>query len=247
MIRPYSIVFALVSVLAIAGCAQVPTDPDERAEFEEMNDPLEPANRSVFDFNMALDRAIMKPVASFYSENVGDGIRRGVHNTLNNLRSPYIFSNDILQGHPRMAADTLGRFMINSTFGLLGIFDVAGADGGPKYHDNDLGTTLAVWGLPEGPYVMLPFFGPSNPREIAARTADWFSPDPTGIALHAVSSGLGPTRTATDMVDSRTQMLEPMDDIERNSIDLYAAVRSLYRQQRASQAARKQISESESL
>ena len=236
--------FALVAVGAMGGCAPVPTDPDEFAEFVEMNDPLEPMNRGVFDFNMALDRAIAKPVAEYYNEKVGDGVRRSVHNTLNNLRSPYIFANDILQGEVHMAADTLGRFIINSTFGLFGLFDVVTPEkGSPKYHDNDLGTTFAVWGAPEGPYVMLPFFGPSNPREIAARTADWFSPDPIGMGLGTVSSALNSTRTGVDMLDGRTRMLDPMEEVERNSLDFYAAVRSLYRQQRASLAARKQLSE----
>lgn len=220
--------FALMAAGTLAACAPVPMDADEFAEYEEINDPFEPMNRGMFDFNMVLDRAIAKPVAEFYTENVGDGVRRGVHNVLNNLRSPYIFANDILQGETHLAADTLGRFMVNSTFGLLGVFDVVTPEkGSPKYHDNDMGTTFTVWGVPEGPYVMLPFFGPSSPRDIAARTADWFSPDPIGMGIGSISSALSPTRTGVDMLDGRARMLDPMEEVERNSLDFYAAVRSL--------------------
>lgn len=238
MKRLHLLVLALTAMVALAGCAKVPTDPDERADFEAMNDPLEPMNRQIFDFNMALDRAIMKPVATFYVDNVPEDARKSAHDFLNNLRDPWIFANDLLQGHPHQAADTLGRFMVNSFWGLGGLFDVVASSGGPKYHDNDMGTTFAVWGLPDGPYLMLPFYGPSSPRDVAGKAAAWAA-EPSDIVIGSYSTIAVDAHTASDMLDSRAQVLDSMNDVERNSIDFYAAVRSLYRQQRAAQAGQK--------
>lgn len=228
-----TVTLGLAATLGLAGCAQVPEDPDERAEFQALNDPLEPMNRQIFDLNMALDKAIMKPVATFYRDNIPEGARRGVHNVLNNMREPLIGTNDLLQGQPHRAADTFGRFAINSTFGLFGVFDVIAADGGPKYHGNDFGVTLAVWGLPEGPFLMIPFYGPSNPRDAAGKGIDWYI-DPTDYALQWYVV-IEDARTAGDILDGRTQVLDQLDDVERNSLDFYSAIRSLSRQQREGQ------------
>lgn len=223
---------ALAMAAALAACAEVPADPDERAEFEALNDPLEPMNREIFDLNMTLDKAIMKPIATSYRDNVPDDARRSLHNALRNLGAPLIFANDMLQGKPHPAADTLGRFVINSTFGLLGLFDVAASDGGPKYHGNDVGITLAAWGLADGPYLMLPFYGPSNPRDLAGKGIGWYV-DPVDYALQAVAY-LPDARSGADILDGRTQVLDQLDEVERNSLDFYAAIRSLSRQQRES-------------
>jgi len=219
-------------LLLTAACADVPTDPDERAEYDALNDPIEPFNRQVFDMNMALDKALMKPVARFYADSVPDPARDKIHNFLANLSAPYIFANDILQGEPRLAADTLGRFMINSTFGLLGLFDVAAAGDGPKYHASDMGQTFGVWGAPEGPYLMLPFYGPSNPREVAAKAVGYVA-DPTDDLLGFYSALAVYSRTGAGMLDDRARSIDQLNDVERNSIDFYASVRSLYRQKRA--------------
>ncbi len=231
---------AFLAALALGACAEVPTNPDERAEFESMNDPMEPLNRQIFDLNMALDRAIMKPVAKFYNEQVPDSARQSIHSAFNNLREPYIFINDVLQGEPHQAADALGRFMVNTTFGVLGLFDVVADSGGAQFADSDFGETLAVWGMPEGPYLMLPFFGPSNPRD-AMGTAVGFVGDPVGDAVYVYSAGAAYGLGGGNMVDSRAQVVDELDDVERNSIDFYAAIRSLYRQQRASELAKKGV------
>jgi phospholipid-binding lipoprotein MlaA len=220
-----------IALALLAACAEVPQDPEERAEFEALNDPIEPFNRQMFDLNMALDRAIMKPVARFYVDAVPDTARDKIHNFLLNLSAPYIFGNDLLQGQPRLAADTLGRFMLNSTFGLLGLFDVAAKDGGPKYHSSDLGQTFGVWGAPEGPYLMLPLYGPSNPREVTAKAVEFIG-DPTDSVLSLYSEIAPRARGGVGMIDGRARTLDQLDDLERNSIDLYAAVRSLFRQKR---------------
>ena len=224
---------AAAATLGLAGCAQVPNDPDERAEFEALNDPLEPMNRQIFDLNMALDKAIMKPVATFWRDNVPESARHGIHNILNNLREPLIGANDLLQGQPHRAADTFGRFAINSTFGLFGLFDVIAADGGAKYHGNDFGVTLAVWGCPEGPFLMVPFYGPSNPRDAAGKGVDWYiDPIDQGLQWYVTVED---ARSGADILDGRTQVLDQLDDVERNSLDFYSAVRSLSRQQREGQ------------
>ena len=151
-------------VVMLGACTQLPSDPEERAEVEAVNDPLEPTNRVIFDMNMYLDGKILEPVSQAYRDNTPDWLRNGVHSVLVNLQEPYVAGNDLLQGNPQAAADALGRFMINSTFGLLGTNDAVAESGGAKPHSTDIGVTLAVWGVDEGPYLMLPLFGPSNLR-----------------------------------------------------------------------------------
>ncbi len=222
----------ILGAISLAGCADVPTDPDERADFEATNDPLEPMNRSVFDFNMAIDRAVMKPVANYYHDNVSYDVRHGVSNILTNATMPKVAANDLLAAKISRAGEALGRFMVNTTAGVFGYVDVVARDGGPKGHDADFGETLAVWGVPEGPYLMLPFFGPSNPRDTAARAVTWVAPDPTDSAITAAWSDAGEARMASSMLSDRSDFVEPLDDLERNSVDLYAAIRSLSRQKR---------------
>jgi phospholipid-binding lipoprotein MlaA len=164
----------LGAALLLAGCATPPpaSDPEALAEYRENNDPLEPANRAVQAFNEGLDRAVVKPVAIGYREYVPRPVRRGVRNVLNNLRGPVILFNDMLQGEPRRAGDTLGRFLLNSTFGVAGIFDVAEAWFGVSRHTEDFGQTLAVWGVGEGPFLFLPLAGPTNLRDLAGSGVD---------------------------------------------------------------------------
>jgi phospholipid-binding lipoprotein MlaA len=236
------LVAGVACALMLAGCAQVPTDPDEKAEFEATNDPIEPFNRTVFDFNMVVDRNVAQPVARGYRDVVPQTVREHLHNLLDNLRAPYTFANDVLQGEPHRAADTLGRFMLNTTFGVLGLFDVTADSGGPKHHSEDFGQTLAVWGVPDGPYLMLPLLGPSNPRDAVGRGVG-FVADPVSWAL-----GYGGYEEATyaqtgmDLIDQRERLLDPMAELEKNSLDFYATIRSSYRQYRASEIANKDIS-----
>ena len=217
----------------LAACASVPTDPDERAEFEALNDPVEPLNRTVFDVNMFLDENIMVPVAKAYRDHIPVALQQRLHNILSNLGQPYVAGNDLLQGDSRRAADSLGRFLVNSTFGVVGMFDVVAESGGAKAHDNDVGITFGVWGFPEGPYLMLPFVGPASMRDAAGKIADnWASPAGAGFASQGLS-WVNDVRFGADLVDSRARLLDPLDDLKRNSIDLYAAIRSTYRQRRA--------------
>lgn len=229
----------LLAVVLCAACAEVPVDPEARAEFEELNDPLEPTNRAVFAFNNALDKAVLVPVSKGYRAAVPGYGRDRVHAAVENLKAPFTFANDVLQGEGARAGETLMRFMINSTAGLGGLFDLVGETGGPRAHDEDVGQTLAVWGVDEGPYLMLPLLGPSNSRDAVGRGIE-FVADPTDIVLGNAYDALPPARAAAGTIDLRTQLLDPIADLERNSLDYYAAIRSLYRQRRASQIANKE-------
>jgi phospholipid-binding lipoprotein MlaA len=231
-IRSRFFVLALASVLLV-GCATAPNsnDPEAVAEFQEINDPGEPTMRAIFAFNQALDKSVLKPVANVYRNVAPEKMRTGVHNFLNNLRTPVIFFNDVLQGEFRRAIATLVRFLINSTVGILGFSDTA-ADFGLEYHHEDFGQTLAVWNMPEGPYLMLPVFGPSNPRDAIGRVVDFFI-DPLNMwAKNSDEEWTIYTRTAVDAVDFRALHYDTIDDLEKSSLDFYAAVRSLYRQRR---------------
>jgi phospholipid-binding lipoprotein MlaA len=222
-------------VLSLAACATPPTDPAARAEFEATNDPLEPLNRRVFDFNLFLDRVLIKPVAEGYRDVLPDKARTAIRNFLTNLGEPVIFANDMLQGQFKRANDTAGRFLLNSTFGIGGIFDLANGSGLEK-QSGDFGQTLYSWGVPDGPYLVLPIFGPSNPRDAGGMVADGFM-DPFGYLAGAYGAANSSTisRMAASGVDLRSRNIETFDELQRNSIDFYAALRSLYRQHRASE------------
>jgi phospholipid-binding lipoprotein MlaA len=195
------------------------------------NDPYEATNRSVFELNQTIDRLALRPNAERYNNYLPEGVRDGIHNALGNLALPVVFANDLLQAEPKRAAQTLGRFMMNSSFGIGGLFDVA-SRAGIEEHDEDFGQTLAVWGVGDGPYLMLPLLGPSSPRDATGQAVDLVL-DPTvyvRIKQH-IWWALG--RKYITILDMRARNLETLDDIERDSLDFYAATRSLYRQHRA--------------
>lgn len=220
---------ACIGLLA-AGCATPPPASDKAAvaAFNEANDPYEPFNRAMLDFNLALDKAILAPVAYVYKEGVPDPLQINVTNFLANLRGPVIFANDLLQGEFDRAGNTLLRFAMNSTIGILGINDFAG-EAGITEHTEDFGQTLATWDVDDGPYLVLPIFGPSNPRDGVGILADslmdpfsWLTPFEFRIG-----------RAVGTAVDRRASNYDQINDLEKNSLDFYAAIRSLYRQRRA--------------
>lgn len=223
---------ALGAVFALGGCATAPTDPEELADYNEINDPLEPTNRAIFEVNLYLDRLILRPVAWTYRELVPEPPRQLVSNFLNNLRSPYTFGHDLLQGQFDRAGVTFARFLINTTIGVAGMADVAGEIFGLEYHAEDAGQTLAVWGIGDGPYLMLPVLGPSNPRDAVGTGIDWLI-EPVNWVLRENSAGeLVWVRTGMDAVDKRQQVLDTLDSIEKSSLDFYAQIRSISRQRR---------------
>ena len=220
--------------LLLVGCATPPpaTDPEALAEYRANNDPLEPANRAMHSANEWLDRAVARPVAVGYRELVPRPVRRGIRNALNNLRGPVILANDMLQGQPRRAGDTLGRFVLNSTLGLAGIFDVAEGWFGVPRHTEDFGQTLAVWGLGEGPYLFLPVLGPTNPRDLAGSAVDGAANVVTWFGQGAAVEGLRAARAGMSLVDTREALIDPVDEMRRTSLDPYVTYRSAYRQRR---------------
>lgn len=225
----------LVALTALAACASAPQDdPEAVAEFQKLNDPVEPFNRGMFGFNRAVDSAVIKPVTGAYRTVAPEPVRRAVHHFLNNLRSPVILANDVLQGEMERAGVTLVRFFINSTVGIAGFSDQA-AGMGFEFHNEDFGQTLAKWGIPEGPYVVLPIFGPSNPRDAAGLVVDFFFDPINYWAANTDRQYVTLSRTVVSGIDTRDQLWDTLNDLERSSIDFYAAIRSLYRQRRNSE------------
>ena len=220
---------AVAQALAVAAAVVVSAPPPSRAQ--EIADPLEPVNRAVFGFNMTLDDWVLEPVARAYRYVAPEPVRRSVANFLRNLRSPVVFANDLLQGERERAGVTLGRFMINSTLGVFGLFDAANAFGYAA-HDEDLGQTFGVWGLPSGPYLMLPLLGPSSVRDAGGRVGDYFI-NPLNHCCVDTDEWLALYGTGT--VSDREANIEVFDDLKENSLDLYAAVRSIYAQRRAAE------------
>ncbi len=223
----------LLLAFVLAGCAQAP-DPGDAlamAEYRQINDPAEPTMRAVFGFNRGLDAALLKPVSKTYKDIAPEAVRVGVHNFLRNLRSPVIFINDVLQGEINRAGVTLARFLINTTVGILGINDQA-AEMGLDFHDEDFGQTLAIWGIDEGPYLMLPVFGPSNPRDTIGLVVDFFLDPLNLVAFNTDRRWITVSRQSADAVDFRSRNYDEIKDLEKSSLDYYATVRSLYRQRR---------------
>lgn len=194
------------------------------------NDPLEIPNRMFFAFNEALDFAVIRPVAVTYRFIVPTGVRNSVRNFLRNLRTPVILANDLLQGDLERAETTFARFFINSTIGLLGLFDIA-ADSGYPYHEEDFGQTLGTYGAGEGFYLVLPVLGPSSLRDGSGRIVDIFLDPLTYLAPQEVNLG----RAAATGVDLRSRNIEELDSLKADSLDFYARIRSLYRQHRESE------------
>lgn len=138
------------------------------SDSEEVNDPLEPVNRWIFAFNEFFQDVLLRPLSTLYNEAIPAIARTGIRNFLDNLKSPVTLANNILQGDIDGAVTTLGRFIVNSTVGIAGFADVA-ADSGLEGRDEDFGQTLGVWGAGEGFYLVLPIFGPSNPRDLVGK------------------------------------------------------------------------------
>ncbi len=229
-----SLLAAAALLLAVAGCATVPKDPEARAYYKQTNDPLEPTNRVFYVVNDALDTVLLRPLALAYHYGTPEFFQRGTHNVLSNLGTPVVLANDMLEGNPRRAGDTLMRGLINTTIGLVGIFDVASEMGYPK-HDADFGVTLALWGVPDGPYLYLPVFGPSSPRDVAGMGGDYVLDPLSWVGRGYLAQDAGYARMGLTAVDTRARYLTDLDKIKAQALDPYATLRSLYRQHRQSQ------------
>ncbi len=227
---------ALVLALPVmlSACADVPNNPTQRAEYDAVNDPLEPMNRTIFDVNDFLDTYLIRPAAISYRYIVPEFVRNRIAGILSNMKEPVIFANNLLQGEFGRAGTTVERFGINSTLGLAGMWDVAEA-WDMNQQTGDFGQTLYSWGINAGPYLVLPLFGPSNFRDAIGLGADSAASPWSHIAR--IDSNVTATReqiaefTATGLT-RRTENLDAYDSLKKSSIDFYAQLRSVYRQYR---------------
>ena len=211
---------------------QEPRASDEMAagvsQLEQINDPLESVNRAIFAFNDVVDTFTLRPIAAAYSYVTPNVARVAVRRAVRNLNSPVVLVNDLLQFDPVGAGVTTGRFLINTTAGIFGLFDVAKLIGLEEHH-SDFGQTLFDYGLGPGPYVVLPILGPSTTRDASGRLVDVFFDPLTyileGDAALGVAAGRGLVR--------REEVIDPLEKLRALSVDYYAALRSAYYQDRA--------------
>jgi len=201
-----------------------------------VKDCFERLNRASFAVNNSLDKAIFKPVAKSY-RNLPSSVRNGTSNVLNNISSLITIPNNILQGELKTAGINTGRFVVNTTLGILGIYDVAEKMGFSEYEKEDYGQTLGRWGVGAGCYVVLPVLGPSTIRDTAGSFINVLGGDPYyNASSHGnnefLSDKVYMTTKAISGIDFRAKNLESIDNLEKNSMDFYASVRSLYLQDR---------------
>ena len=224
---------ALAVSLGASGVAAAQAAPPAPAPSPGVDDPWEGVNRRVYAFNAVLDRKVLRPGVVFYHHATPTPIRRGLHNVLVNATHPIIIINDALQLRPVRALTALGRFTVNSTVGLGGVFDVAGSD--LPYHNADFGLTLARYGVPQGPYVYLPVLGPTTIRDGAGRIVDGVV-DPLNSVNYSGRDVLAPTRAVLGGIDARDQLDPLIKDVNRTATDPYATIRSAYLQNREAEA-----------
>jgi phospholipid-binding lipoprotein MlaA len=229
--RPLACGPAILSILCLVACAEVPTDPAERAAYDSANDPAEPTNRTIFAGNQFVDRNAVQPVARAYEDYVPGGVRKSIHNFASNLKEPAVAINDTLQGNFGRAWNTTQRFAINTTVGGAGLFDVA-SDWDRPHHDADFGQTFGVWGIDTGPSVQLPIFGPSNVRDTVGKVGDFLA-DPLNFIPGGTMATISSAGAGVGAVDGRAEMLSATDAIEKTSLDYYASLRSMQAQRRA--------------
>lgn len=230
--RPVQATWAVLLglLLLCTGCATSSSDPPSADEADSDNDPAEGVNRAIFKANLAADHAVMRPVAQAYTDHVPEVVQTGIHNVVQNLKEPAVALNDLLQGNVNHAWQSVQRLAVNTTVGGAGIVDVAAKLGLPP-HKADFGQTLAVWGVGEGPFVELPLLGPSNPRDALGTAVD-LALNPLTYVGGAPATYAGVATGGANLVDARAQHLKDLDELERNSLDYYAALRSVYRQHR---------------
>lgn len=216
----------------LAANADIYSDQLADASIDEPNDPLETFNRFVFAINETLDVFVFKPIAATYRFLVPPVVRDSFRNFIRNVETPVVLINDLLQGETYRAEATMARFMINTTVGVAGFADVA-SDSGWDYHSEDFGQTLGTWGAGPGPYLVLPILGPSNLRDGFGRLVDkFFDPltylgfvyDEANVASLAV--------TAVGGIDLRSRNIETLEELQRDAVDFYARIRSVYLQRR---------------
>lgn len=222
----------------LAGCAS------QGRPGSDLSDPFEASNRAVLELNTALDENIIRPAAEAYRDTLPAPMRRALRNFLRNLNEPVILANNLLQGRMMDAGHTLMRFYINSTAGGLGLFDIATASGIER-RMGDFGQTLHAWGVPDGPFLMLPLFGPTTVRDALGDGVDALA-SPVGLVTGAATSAalsqmLGVGRGALGGLDLRAENIETLDALRSESLDYYARLRSVVRQRRNAELGRSDV------
>lgn len=231
--HPGAIIDTQIADLPSTAVAPPPTLLAQAAGAEDdVNDPLEPLNRVIFQFNEAVYAILLTPIAKTYNKVLPGTLRAAVSNVIDNISSPVTFVNDLLQLELRRAMTTVARFLVNTVAGMGGIADVAsGSD--LKQHEEDFGQTLGVYGIGEGLYLVLPLLGPTNPRDAVGKyLVDPFF-DPLGLYLaNTDRDAEAYARLGVSAVDEYAGLVEELEQIKKTSVDYYAAIRSLYRQKR---------------
>ncbi len=229
-----AILFLFLLIVPAGGCA---SSRDQSLAYKsptDISDPLEPINRVVFSFNNTVDTVFFEPVAKLYRFILPEFARDSIRNFTRNLQSPLTFAHNILQGEFSDAGVSLGRFLMNTTVGVAGLFDVA-AKQGLEYEREDWGQTLGKWGLGHGFYVVLPIVGPSSLRDGIGLVGDSLSSPVFWYAYNdANREWVYYLPTALEKLDERARLIEAISDLRNNSVDYYAAVRSIYGQKRYS-------------
>ncbi len=222
-------VAALALCAFFSGCASLPGGGQG-----EGDDPLEPVNRVVFDANIALDEALIRPLAEAYRAVVPPFARDRIRAVIDNLAEPRIFANDVLQRRAEAAGLTLARFSINTIAGIGGMFDVATDKGYPR-QTGDFGQTLYTWGVADGPYLVLLFFGPSNVRDAFGLGVDLFTTPPALVLTGHTGTVINIAIGTIDGMDLRARNIETLDEIKASALDYYAHLKSITQQHRAAQ------------
>jgi len=224
-------ILCTAGVLFAIGAATAPAPTfaanpgDGEAEFEDSgpNDPWEGFNRGIFRFNETADIYFLRPVAVGWDFVLPDMVQTAIKNIFANARFPVIFLNNLLQAKPIAASEDLGRFVLNTTVGIGGIWDPA-KEFGLIENDEDFGQTLGYWGVPPGPYLVLPLLGPSSPRGAVGLAVDSAAQAYRYFIDWYISSAI----TATDMVSTRARYIEEIDENRRTALDFYAFQRNAY-------------------
>jgi len=223
-VAPVLAVFAL-ACSALGGCATAPAGYGE-----DVKDPFEAVNRKIFGFNSGVDRYLMRPLAKGYKFVTPDPVEAGVRNFFVNLGTPVEAANALLQGKPGDAGASVGRFLLNSTFGIGGLIDVAAMNGIDRRRE-DFAQTLAVWGVPSGPYLVVPFIGPGSLRGVAGLKADSFGNPLFDDGWTYENTSVRDKLFVLRIIDARAGFIGPDEQIQA-AFDPYAFVRSAYGQRR---------------
>jgi phospholipid-binding lipoprotein MlaA len=225
------IVGALILGLVSAGCSTATPAAEPDANMVQVSDPLEGMNRFFFKINQRLDRDAARPAANVYKDTVPHSVRSGLHNVLDNLGGPVTVANNLLQVQFENAAIAAGRFLVNTTVGVVGIFDVA-TDWGMPGRNRDFGETMGTYGVPPGPYLVLPFRGSTDIRDFAGNFVDGYA-TPLRYVRYDGREYVGLMKSTVSSMDNRATNLVTYRDIERASVDYYATMRTLYLERRA--------------